>query len=108
MCEMIFCLSPTSAFIDGCYPSQFFFFSTAVSRCPAILGELLPSKGYYYWETVVSGCPSYRLGITYSSTPSDSLVGENSTSWCMHCVPTSNRYEVVYSTCPLAPNDQCL
>ncbi|XP_062398861.1 cardiomyopathy-associated protein 5 [Sardina pilchardus] len=71
-----------------------------INECPAILGELLPLKGYYYWETVVSGCPSYRLGIAYRSNPSDSLLGENSTSWCLHCVPTSSssRFELLHNS----------
>ncbi|XP_031427068.1 SET-binding protein [Clupea harengus] len=72
----------------------------AVLLCPAILGELFPLKGYYYWETVVSGCSSYRLGVAYNSTPSDSLMGENSTSWCLHCVPTSSscRFELLHNS----------
>ncbi|KAG5280982.1 hypothetical protein AALO_G00066150 [Alosa alosa] len=82
------------------YSQDSFSEMASINECPAILGELLPLKGYYYWETVVSGCPSYRLGVAYSSNPSDSLLGENSTSWCLHCVPTSSssRFELLHNS----------
>lgn len=62
------------------------------SRCPSILGELLPAQGHYYWETIVSGSTAYRLGVAYSSANRNSSLGENSQSWCLQCVPTPSGY----------------
>ncbi|KAE8292269.1 Cardiomyopathy-associated protein 5 [Larimichthys crocea] len=38
--------------------------SSTGEQCPSILGELLQTHGYYYWETIVSGSTAYRLGVT--------------------------------------------
>nr|XP_029136958.1 cardiomyopathy-associated protein 5-like [Labrus bergylta] len=67
--------------------------------CPSILGELLPCKGRYYWETVVSGSTAYRLGVVYSSANRNSLLGENSLSWCLQCIPTPSgcRYQLLHN-----------
>ncbi|XP_043919645.1 cardiomyopathy-associated protein 5 [Protopterus annectens] len=54
------------------------------SQSALLLGELLPNQGRHYWETTVDGCKAYRLGICYPSTKASSLLGQNSTSWCMH------------------------
>lgn len=82
------------------YSQDSFSEMASVNECPTILGELLPVKGYYYWETVVSGCPSYRLGVAYNSSSGDSLLGENSTSWCLHCVPAASscRFELLHNS----------
>ncbi|KAM7019104.1 cardiomyopathy-associated protein 5 [Tautogolabrus adspersus] len=67
--------------------------------CPSILGELLPCKGQYYWETVASGSTAYRLGVVYSSANRNSLLGENSLSWCLQCIPTPSgcRYQLLHN-----------
>lgn len=57
-------------------------------RCPSILGELLPARGIYYWETSVSQSTAYRLGVAYSTANRNSSVGENSLSWCLQCTPS--------------------
>lgn len=62
------------------------------SRCPSILGEMFPARGLYYWETVVSGSAAYRLGVAYSTASSNGSLGENSSSWCLQCVPSSSGY----------------
>lgn len=62
------------------------------SRCPSILGELLPAQGRYYWETVVSGCAAYRLGVAHDAADRSSPLGENHLSWCLQCVPTPSGY----------------
>lgn len=68
---------------------------TSLGRCPAVRGELLPRVGYHYWETVVAGCKAYRIGVAYQTEPHDSTVGDSSTSWCLHCVPTSIRLDTI-------------
>lgn len=67
-------------------------FSSFFSRCPSVLGELLPLQGRYYWEAVVSGSTAYRLGVTYSMADRNSPVGENNLSWCLQCVPAPSGY----------------
>nr|XP_015828025.2 cardiomyopathy-associated protein 5 [Nothobranchius furzeri] len=63
---------------------------------PSILGELLPSRGLHYWETVVSGSTAYRLGVT---TNRNSALGETSTSWCLQCTPSPSgcRYQLLHN-----------
>ncbi|NXJ68592.1 CMYA5 protein, partial [Rostratula benghalensis] len=58
----------------------------------SVLGELLPAQGHHYWETVVSACRSYRIGICYETTPRSSILGLSDTSWCMRCCPTQTRF----------------
>ncbi|XP_028314379.1 cardiomyopathy-associated protein 5 [Gouania willdenowi] len=67
-------------------------------QCPSILGELLPSHGVYYWETLVSRCAAYRVGVAYSSANRTSFLGENSLSWCLQCFPTplGCRYQLLH------------
>ncbi|KGL92657.1 Cardiomyopathy-associated protein 5, partial [Charadrius vociferus] len=55
---------------------------------PSVLGELLPAQGCHYWETVVTACRSYRIGICYEATSRSSVLGLSDTSWCMRCCPT--------------------
>ncbi|XP_051956353.1 cardiomyopathy-associated protein 5 [Xyrauchen texanus] len=71
---------------------------SSIVECPSVMGELLPSLGYYYWETEVSRCKAYRIGIAYNTASQSSTLGENSTSWCLHCVPTSIscRFELLH------------
>ncbi|NXF54112.1 CMYA5 protein, partial [Oceanites oceanicus] len=59
---------------------------------PSVLGELLPARGHHYWETVVSTCRSYRIGICYEGTSRSSVLGLSDTSWCMRCCPTQTRF----------------
>ncbi|KAM9590499.1 LOW QUALITY PROTEIN: uncharacterized protein ACIBXB_005759 [Morphnus guianensis] len=59
---------------------------------PSILGELLPARGRHYWETVVSACRSYRIGICYEATSWSSVLGLSDTSWCMRCCPTQTSF----------------
>nr|XP_014030241.1 unnamed protein product [Salmo salar] len=71
-----------------------------VNECPSVLGELLPMRGHHYWETNVTRSPAYRVGVAYETANRDSLLGENSTSWCLHCVPTpySCRFELLHGS----------
>ncbi|XP_077418386.1 cardiomyopathy-associated protein 5 [Vanacampus margaritifer] len=65
---------------------------------PSILGELLPARGHHYWETTVSGCASYRLGVAYSSARRKCSMGENKLSWCFKCIPSPSgcRYQMLH------------
>ncbi|KAM9446079.1 cardiomyopathy-associated protein 5 [Clarias gariepinus] len=80
------------------YPVETYNKMSAVIECPAVRGELLPQVGCHYWETAVAGCKAYRIGVAYQTEPRDSAVGESSTSWCLHCVPTSIscRFELLH------------
>ncbi|KAG5834282.1 hypothetical protein ANANG_G00259890 [Anguilla anguilla] len=82
------------------YPEEAFNRSTAPNVCQEILGELLPPRGIHYWETTVEGGEGYRIGVAYHTTPRKGQLGENSTSWCIHCVPTSTsrRYELLHNS----------
>ncbi|XP_061527726.1 LOW QUALITY PROTEIN: cardiomyopathy-associated protein 5 [Phycodurus eques] len=62
--------------------------SSTEKQPPSVLGELLPARGHHYWETIVSGCAAYRLGVTYSSAPRKCPLGENKLSWCFQCIPS--------------------
>ncbi|XP_055776573.1 cardiomyopathy-associated protein 5 [Salvelinus fontinalis] len=71
-----------------------------VNECPSVLGELLPMRGHHYWETNVTRSSAYRVGVAYETANRDSLLGENSESWCLHCVPTpySCRFELLHGS----------
>ncbi|XP_054630290.1 cardiomyopathy-associated protein 5 [Dunckerocampus dactyliophorus] len=66
---------------------------------PSILGELLPARGRHYWETTVSGCAAYRLGVAYSPVHRKFSLGENNQSWCLQCIPSPSgcRYEMLHN-----------
>ncbi|KAM7391756.1 hypothetical protein PAMP_022417 [Pampus punctatissimus] len=68
-------------------------------QCPSILGELLPARGHYYWETIVSGSTAYRLGVAYSTANKNSPLGENSLSWGLQCIPAPSgcRYQFLHN-----------
>ncbi|KAM5331491.1 cardiomyopathy-associated protein 5 [Glossophaga mutica] len=67
-----------------------------LTEIPSVLGEELPAYGQHYWETTVTDCPAYRLGICSSSAVQAHALGQGETSWYMHCsVP--QRYTFFYS-----------
>uniref|UniRef100_A0A2K6V590 Cardiomyopathy associated 5 n=1 Tax=Saimiri boliviensis boliviensis TaxID=39432 RepID=A0A2K6V590_SAIBB len=66
------------------------------TRIPSVLGEELPSCGQHYWETTVTDCPAYRLGICSSSAMRAGTLGQGETSWYMHC-SEPQRYTFFYS-----------
>lgn len=80
------------------YPQDTYSKMSSIIECPAVMGELLPSLGYYYWETEVSRCKAYRIGVAYQTVSLTSTLGENRASWCLHCVPTSIscRFELLH------------
>ncbi|XP_051847726.1 cardiomyopathy-associated protein 5 [Antechinus flavipes] len=56
-----------------------------LTETPSVLGEQLPPCGQHYWETTVTDCPAYRLGICSSSNMQGSALGQGNASWYMHC-----------------------
>ncbi|CAG5922628.1 unnamed protein product [Menidia menidia] len=82
-----------------CSPEAYESTTSSDKVCPSILGELLPARGLYYWETVVSGSAAYRLGVASSTANRNSPLGENSSSWCLQCTPTASgcRYQLLHS-----------
>ncbi|KAI5144256.1 Cardiomyopathy-Associated Protein 5 [Manis pentadactyla] len=63
---------------------------------PSVLGEELPACGQHYWETTVTDCPAYRLGICSGSAMQAGAVGQAEASWYMHC-SGPQRYTFFYS-----------
>ncbi|XP_053155592.1 cardiomyopathy-associated protein 5 [Hemicordylus capensis] len=76
-------VSPNGTMI--CLPEE-----TKVTGISPVLGELLAARGWHYWETTVTGCKAYRVGICYPAQPQDSALGQNKTSWCLHCCSTAS------------------
>ncbi|XP_077565181.1 uncharacterized protein LOC144180902 [Stigmatopora nigra] len=77
--------------------------SATENQPPSILGELLPARGHHYWETTVSECPAYRLGVAPLSTQRKCSLGENKLSWCLQCTPSSSgcRYQMIHGATQL-------
>ncbi|KAJ8263088.1 hypothetical protein COCON_G00155450 [Conger conger] len=82
------------------YPEEAYSLQTSTNECVEIQGELLPPRGHHYWETVVDGSDAYRIGVAYASPARDCPLGEDSTSWCLHCVPTATscRFELLHDS----------
>ncbi|XP_014653087.1 PREDICTED: cardiomyopathy-associated protein 5 isoform X2 [Ceratotherium simum simum] len=67
-----------------------------LTEIPSVLGEELPACGQHYWETTVTDCPAYRLGICSSSAVQAGSLGQGETTWYMHC-SEPQRYTFFYS-----------
>ncbi|XP_032703638.1 cardiomyopathy-associated protein 5 isoform X1 [Lontra canadensis] len=67
-----------------------------LTEIPSVLGEELPACGQHYWETTVTDCPAYRLGICSHSAVQAGTLGQGDTSWYMHC-SGPQRYTFFYS-----------
>ncbi|XP_077615963.1 cardiomyopathy-associated protein 5 [Crocuta crocuta] len=67
-----------------------------LTEIPSVLGEELPACGQHYWETTVTDCPAYRLGICSHSAVQAGTLGQGDTSWYMHC-SEPQRYTFFYS-----------
>ncbi|XP_036063097.1 cardiomyopathy-associated protein 5 isoform X2 [Onychomys torridus] len=67
-----------------------------LTEIPSVLGEELPACGQHYWETTVTDCVAYRLGICSSSAVRAGALGQGETSWYMHC-SEPQRYTFFYS-----------
>ncbi|KAI1900310.1 hypothetical protein AGOR_G00048660 [Albula goreensis] len=86
------------------YHEEAFIQRATINECLTIQGELLPPRGYHYWEAAVGNSDGYRIGVAYPSTAQESPLGENNTSWCIHCVPTATscRYELLHDNAQTA------
>ncbi|KAJ8380410.1 hypothetical protein SKAU_G00011880 [Synaphobranchus kaupii] len=86
------------------YHEDAFIQRATINECLGIQGELLPPCGYHYWETTVGSSDAYRIGVAYPTTAQDSPLGEDSTSWCIHCVPTATscRFELLHDNAQTA------
>ncbi|KAG7477059.1 hypothetical protein MATL_G00089210 [Megalops atlanticus] len=82
------------------YPEETFRARASPNEFPGVRGELLPPRGYHYWEVTVEDSEAYRIGVAYHTASQDSQLGESSTSWCIHCIPmsTSRRYELLHDS----------
>ncbi|XP_036384648.1 cardiomyopathy-associated protein 5-like [Megalops cyprinoides] len=82
------------------YPEETFRTRASPNEFPGVRGELLPPRGCHYWEVTVEDSEAYRIGVAYHTASQDSQLGENSMSWCIHCVPTSTsrRYELLHDS----------
>ncbi|XP_041092517.1 cardiomyopathy-associated protein 5-like isoform X2 [Polyodon spathula] len=80
------------------YEEQTFKHRAKLNDSLGVLGELLPPRGYHYWETAVGGSEAYRIGVVYPSTPRDSPLGQNGTSWCIRCHSSPTRFEFLHSS----------
>uniref|UniRef100_F1ME62 Cardiomyopathy-associated protein 5 n=1 Tax=Bos taurus TaxID=9913 RepID=F1ME62_BOVIN len=67
-----------------------------LTEIPSVLGEELPACGQHYWETTVTDCPAYRLGVCSSSAVQAGALAQGETSWYMHC-SEPQRYTFFYS-----------
>uniref|UniRef100_A0A8C6RMA0 Cardiomyopathy associated 5 n=1 Tax=Nannospalax galili TaxID=1026970 RepID=A0A8C6RMA0_NANGA len=91
----------TSSLCRARNAQAFAFLPSATQRrhpeqIPSVLGEELPACGQHYWETTVTDCPAYRLGICSSSAMRAGTLGQGETSWYMHC-SEPQRYTFFYS-----------
>lgn len=57
----------------------------------AVLGDLVPIRGQYYWEIEVDEDTEFRVGVAYEDTQRNSYLGGNNTSWCMRHIVTPSR-----------------
>uniref|UniRef100_A0ACB8EPW9 Uncharacterized protein n=2 Tax=Sphaerodactylus townsendi TaxID=933632 RepID=A0ACB8EPW9_9SAUR len=80
-------VSPSGTII--CLPKE-----TQTIGISPVLGELLSSRGWHYWEVTVTGSETYKIGICYSGVPPDSTLGQNNSSWCLYC---SSKTSLIYT-----------
>lgn len=78
--------------------SHMTFSDNTFARCVAVLGDLVPIRGQYYWEVEVESSTEYRIGVAYEDTHRNSYLGGNNTSWCMRhtLTPSRHRYEFLH------------
>uniref|UniRef100_UPI00398E48EB fibronectin type III and SPRY domain-containing protein 2 n=1 Tax=Pristiophorus japonicus TaxID=55135 RepID=UPI00398E48EB len=69
------------------------------TSCAAVLGQLVPVRGKHYWEVEVAEDTEYRIGVASTSTPRDSYLGSNITSWCMRhtLTPSRSKFEFLHN-----------
>lgn len=90
----------TMFYLDEDLPlSHMTFSDSTFARCVAVLGDLVPIRGQYYWEIEVDEDTEFRVGVAYEDTQRNSYLGGNKTSWCMrHIVtPSRHKYEFLHN-----------
>ncbi|XP_067276007.1 fibronectin type III and SPRY domain-containing protein 2 [Pseudorasbora parva] len=90
----------TMFYLDEDLPIGHMTFSDSTfARCVAVLGDLVPVRGQYYWEIEVNEDTEFRVGVAYEDTQRNSYLGGNNTSWCMrHIVtPSRHKYEFLHN-----------
>ncbi|XP_030649128.1 fibronectin type III and SPRY domain-containing protein 2 [Chanos chanos] len=90
----------TMFYLDEELPlSEMTFSDNTFARCVAVLGDLIPIRGKYYWEVEVEESTEYRIGVAYEDTQRNSYLGGNNSSWCMRHVltPSRHKYEFLHN-----------
>ncbi|XP_026105999.1 LOW QUALITY PROTEIN: fibronectin type III and SPRY domain-containing protein 2-like [Carassius auratus] len=90
----------TMFYLDEDLPiSHMTFSDNTFNRCVAVLGDLVPVRGQYYWEVEVDEDAEFRVGVAYEDTQRNSHLGGNNTSWCMRHIltPSRHKYEFLHS-----------
>ncbi|XP_050956683.1 fibronectin type III and SPRY domain-containing protein 2 [Labeo rohita] len=90
----------TMFYLDEDLPiSHMTFSDNTFNRCVAVLGDLVPIRGQYYWEIEVDESAEFRVGVAYEDTQRNSYLGGNNTSWCMRHIltPSRHKYEFLHN-----------
>uniref|UniRef100_A0A4W4GKC5 Fibronectin type III and SPRY domain containing 2 n=1 Tax=Electrophorus electricus TaxID=8005 RepID=A0A4W4GKC5_ELEEL len=90
----------TMFYLDEDLPlSDIAFSDNTFASCVAVLGDLMPVRGQYYWEVEVDEQTEYRVGVAYEDTQRSSYLGANTTSWCMRHIltPSRHKYEFLHN-----------
>ncbi|KAL1257300.1 hypothetical protein QQF64_012845 [Cirrhinus molitorella] len=90
----------TMFYLDEDLPiSHMTFSDNTFNRCVAVLGDLVPIRGQYYWEMEVDESAEFRVGVAYEDTQRNSYLGGNNTSWCMRHIltPSRHKYEFLHN-----------
>ncbi|KAF4101014.1 fibronectin type III and SPRY domain-containing protein 2 [Onychostoma macrolepis] len=90
----------TMFYLDEDLPiSHMTFSDNTFNRCVAVLGDLVPVRGHYYWEIDVDESAEFRVGVAYEDTQRNSYLGGNNTSWCMRHIltPSRHKYEFLHN-----------
>uniref|UniRef100_A0A673J476 Fibronectin type III and SPRY domain containing 2 n=1 Tax=Sinocyclocheilus rhinocerous TaxID=307959 RepID=A0A673J476_9TELE len=90
----------TMFYLDEDLPiSHMTFSDNTFNRCVAVLGDLVPIRGQYYWEIDVDESAEFRVGVAYEDTQRNSYLGGNNTSWCMRHIltPSRHKYEFLHN-----------
>lgn len=90
----------TMFYLDEDLPiSHMTFSDNTFNRCVAVLGDLVPVRGQYYWEIEVDESAEFRVGVAYEDTQRNSYLGGNNTSWCMRHIltPSRHKYEFLHN-----------
>lgn len=57
----------------------------------AVLSDLVPVRGQYYWEIEVDESAEFLVGVAYEDTQRNPYLCGNNTSWCTGHILTPSR-----------------